>query len=100
MACIGEKAKWTHEQLHSSVHGDAAGPCWTDEERLVLQLAGELHDANSVSPLLCQQASEHYVAEQLIELIMLAGLYQTVSYMVNACGVQHESFAPKFPSAA
>jgi alkylhydroperoxidase family enzyme len=53
-----------------------------------------------VSSLLWQQASEHYSAEQLVELTMLAGLYHAVSFMVNAFGVQHESFAPRFPCAA
>jgi hypothetical protein len=53
-----------------------------------------------VSARLWQKASERYSSEQLIELIMLAGLYHAVSFMVNACGVQNESFAPEFPSAA
>jgi hypothetical protein len=38
--------------------------------------------------------------EQLVELVMLAGLYHAVSFMVNATGVQHEAFAPRFPSHA
>jgi len=36
----------------------------------------------------------------MVELIMLAGLYHAVSYMVNAADVQHEAFAPRFPSVA
>lgn len=100
VAGFGQKAQWTREQLHSSVHGDASDCCWNEEDQLVLKLADELHDTNSVSSLLWQQASEHYSAEQLVELTMLAGLYHAVSSMVNACGVQHESFAPRFPCAA
>jgi alkylhydroperoxidase family enzyme len=97
VARFGEKAQWTGDQLHASVHGDASDGCWSDEDRLVIRLADELHDTNSVSSALWQQASAHYAAEQLVELIMLAGLYHAVSFLVNACGVQHESFAPKFP---
>ena len=100
VASFDQKVQWTREQLHSSVHGDASDCCWTDEDQLVLNLADELHDTNSVSSLLWQQASEHYSAEQLVELTMLAGLYHAVSFMVNAFGVQHESFAPRFPCAA
>jgi alkylhydroperoxidase family enzyme len=100
VARFGQKAQWTRDQLHSSVHGDAGDCCWNDEDRLVLGLADELHDTNSVSPWLWQQASARYSSEQLVELIMLAGLYHAVSYLVNACAVQHESFAPRFPRAA
>ncbi len=99
VAAFGAKAQWTPEQLQSSVHGDAGGGCWTDEDRLVLRLADELHTTNSVGERLWQQASAHFAAAQLVELVMLAGLYHAVSFMVNACGVQHESFAPRFPPA-
>ena len=100
VASFGQKAQWTRDQLHSSVHGDASDCCWNDEDRLVIGLADELHDTNSVGPRLWQQASERYSSEQLVELIMLAGLYHAVSFLVNACEVQHESFAPRFPCVA
>lgn len=100
VASFGQKAQWTRDQLHSSVHGEANDGCWNDEDRLVLGPADELHDTNTVSPWLWQQASEHYSSEQQLELIMLAGLYHAVSFLVNACEVQHESSAPRFPRAA
>jgi hypothetical protein len=31
---------------------------------------------------------------------MLAGLYHAVSYVINAAGIQHEDFAPRFPETA
>jgi alkylhydroperoxidase family enzyme len=100
VAGFGEKAQWTPAQIHASVHGDARSACSAKEERLVLELADELHDTSTVSVPLWQRAAEHYSAVQLIELIMLAGLYHAVSFMVNACAIQHEPFAPRFPSAA
>ncbi len=42
----------------------------------------------------------HFAPDQLVELIMLAGLYHAVSYMVNATRVQHEAFARRFPTIA
>jgi alkylhydroperoxidase family enzyme len=100
IAGFGEKAKWTSEQMHSSVHGDADDSCWNEEDRLVIQIADELHATSNVSAPVWEPAAEHFSPEALVELIMLAGLYHAVSFMVNACGVQHEVFAPKFPSAA
>jgi alkylhydroperoxidase family enzyme len=100
VASFGEKAEWTSEQLHSSVHGGAGDSCWTDADRLIIRLADELHDTNTVGSALWQSAAEHFSAEQLVELIMLAGLYHAVSFMANACGVQREQFAPGFPGAS
>jgi len=100
IASFAEKVHWTAEQIYSSFRGSAEDSCWTNEDRLVIQVADELHDTSSVSEAVWRQAAEHFAAEALVELIMLAGLYHAVSYMVNACGVEHEAFAPRFPAAA
>ena len=98
VAIYGGKAEWTPAQLRSTVHGGADEACWSAEDRLVLRLADQLHDTNHVDDDLWTKASAQFTAEQLVELIMLAGLYHAVSYVINATGVQHEAFAPRFPS--
>ena len=100
IASFGEKAQWTREQVRSSVHGNATDACWAFEEQLVMDLADQLHDANNVDDSTWEKLSAHFTPEQLVELIMLAGLYHAVSFMVNACGVQPEAFAAAFPAAA
>jgi alkylhydroperoxidase family enzyme len=100
VAAFGSKAKWTKEQIHSSVHGGAEDICWNEEDRLVIRLADQLHDTAKVDEALWGSLAAHFKEEQLVELVMLAGLYHAVSFMVNATGVQHEAFAPRFPSHA
>lgn len=100
VAAFGPKAQWTPAQLHSTVHGSAGDECWSPEDRLVIRMADRLHDTHRIDDALWQDLAAHFEAEQLVELIMLAGLYHAVSYMVNATGVQHEAFAPKFPMKA
>jgi alkylhydroperoxidase family enzyme len=100
VSAFGAKAEWTPEQLHSSVHGDAQDDCWNHEDRLVIRLSDQLHATSGVEDSLWADLSAHFAADQLIELIMLAGLYHSVSYMVNACNVQLEDFGARFPSAA
>jgi alkylhydroperoxidase family enzyme len=97
IATFGAKAGWTPEQVHSSVHGGADDACWGAEDRLVIRLADQLHDTNRVDDSLWAELAAHFAPDQLVELIMLAGLYHAVSYMVNATGVEHEAFAAKFP---
>src|SRR6185369_159423 len=98
VAAFGAKAEWTGEQLRSSVHGGADDTCWNAEDRLVLRLADQLHGTAKVDEALWKDLSAHFKEEQLVELVMLAGLYHAVSFMVNATGVEHEAFAPRFPS--
>ena len=100
IASFGAKAEWTPEQVRSSVHGAATDDCWTVEDQLVIQLADQLHDSSQVDDSMWAKLSAHFAPEQLVELVMLAGLYHAVSFMVNACRVQPEAFAPAFPSAA
>lgn len=99
VAVYGAKAEWTPAQLHATVHGRADDPCWSPEDRLVVELADQLHDTSRVDEALWGAASGHFAGDQLLELVMLAGLYHAVSFVVNATGVQHEAFAPRFPDA-
>jgi alkylhydroperoxidase family enzyme len=100
VAVFGAKAQWTPAQLHSTVHGGAADDCWASDERLVILLADGLHDTNGVGDGLWAELAAHFAPEQLIELLVIAGLYHAVSYVINAIGIAHEAFAPRFPGMA
>jgi len=100
IATFGTKAQWTPAQIHSTVYGSAGDSCWDLEERLVIRLADQLHDTNRVDDTLWNEMAAHFAVDQLVELIMLAGLYHAVSYMVNAISVPKETFAPGFPRVA
>lgn len=98
IAIFGGRARWTPSQIYSTVHGGSEDACWSVEDRLVIRLADELHATSGTNDSLWKDLSEQFAADQLVELIMLAGLYHAVSFMVNAIGVEHEAFAPRFPS--
>jgi alkylhydroperoxidase family enzyme len=98
VANFGAKAGLGEEQRRSTVHGGADDGCWNDEDRIAIRLADQLHDRNNVDDALWQQASAAFSAAQLVELVMLAGLYHAVSLAVNAFRVAPEAFAPGFPS--
>jgi alkylhydroperoxidase family enzyme len=100
IAVFGTKAQLTPAEMHSTVHGGAADAGWSVEDRLIIQLADQLHDTNRVDDALWTELSERFAADQLVELIVLAGLYHAVSYVINAIGIQHEAFAPRFPKVA
>ena len=98
VAAFGSKAQWTEDHLHSSVHGGAEDACWDVEDQLIIRLSDELHNTSTVDDELWAALAAHFTEEQLVELIMLAGLYHSVSFLINAIGIQHEEDAPRFPS--
>ena len=98
VANFGAKAALNEAQLRSTVHGSAADDCWTaEEERMLLRLADQLHERQNVDDALWRDAAERFSPAQLVELVMLAGLYHAVSFAVNAFRVAPEAFAPGFP---
>ena len=96
-ALFAAKARLTQAELESTVHGGPADACWSVEDRLVIGLADQLHDTSQVDEALWGELSGRFAADQLVELIVLAGLYHAVSFATNAIGVQNEAFAPGFP---
>jgi len=99
VAVYGERAGWTAAQLQALRHPAADASEWTPEEEAALALADALHRHHDVDDALWQQLTSHFDDAQIVELIMLAGLYHAVSYLVNALRVPREAFAPRFPAA-
>jgi alkylhydroperoxidase family enzyme len=98
VALFGAKAQWSPEHIRASVRGSAEDAGWSADERLILRLADQLHASATVDDGLWTELARYFADDQLIELIMLAGLYHAVSFMVNATGVSSEEFAPGFPA--
>ncbi|MGE0325607.1 MAG: carboxymuconolactone decarboxylase family protein [Polyangiaceae bacterium] len=67
------------------------------EEQALIALVDELHDQSDVGDAVWAQATRHFSAEQLVECVVLAGLYRMVSYVVNALRVPLEEAALRFP---
>ena len=69
---------------------------WASGQLLLLNMVDELHGTSTVSDALWQQLAGEFSEEQLVELVMLTGLYHAVSFVVNALQVEQEEFAPGF----
>jgi alkylhydroperoxidase family enzyme len=87
-------------QLRSLVHGGAADPCWTDPERTLLRLCDALHATCTLDEALWQALEHAFSHEAILELLMLAGFYRTVSYLTNALRLPLEPDAARFPTSA
>ena len=65
----------------------------------LVRLADELHQTARVSDQLWTALSAHWEAPQLIELLVIAGMYHTIAYLANGAQVALEDWAARFPPA-
>ena len=91
------KASLTEAQITSLAVGGPDDACWTDAERLLIRLCDSLHEDCTVDDALWAELSRHHDDETLLELLMLAGTYRTVSYLVNSLRLPPEPGASRFP---
>jgi alkylhydroperoxidase family enzyme len=80
-------------QLHSTVHGGPGDACWSAEDRLLLRFCDALHADCTIEDALWTELRPAFSEEAILELLLLAGFYRTVSYLTNALVLPPEPFA-------
>jgi alkylhydroperoxidase family enzyme len=87
------------DQVAATAAGDSGDSAWAERDRLLIRLVDELHDTNTVSAELWEELADEFSPPQLLELIVTTGWYRTLSYLINAIGIEHETWAARFPAA-
>jgi alkylhydroperoxidase family enzyme len=95
---FGEKAGLTADQTYSTVRGTAEDGCWSEEDRLLIRLCDALHRDCDVNEELWQALSARFAENAVMEMLMLAGFYRTVSYLTNALRMPLERIGARFPA--
>lgn len=96
-AFFGKAVGLSDLQLAATVTGPADDPVWSERERAVIRLADELHDAADVSDATYGELERYFTAEQILELVVTAGWYHTISFVIGAARVAPEPWAARFP---
>ena len=86
-------------QITSLATGQPRDACWSAEESLLLALCDALHAGCDVDDALWHSLKLQFGDEAILELLMLAGFYRTVSYLTNALRLPLEPGAARFPSS-
>lgn len=100
VAVYAAKAGLTEEQVRSTVTGSAQDPCWSDEDRLLIRLCDALHRECDIDDALWLALRAAFPENAIIELLMLAGFYRTVSYLTNGLRIPLEGMGARFPAKA
>lgn len=83
-------------QQCSLVRGSGDDPCWPTEDRLLIRTCDMLHTSCDLDDALWGELRRAFSEEALIEVLMLAGFYRTVSYLTNALRLPLESYSARF----
>jgi 4-carboxymuconolactone decarboxylase len=94
---FGARAGLSEEQLAGTVTADADAPMWTASDALLVRLVDELHDTATVSDGLWDALARQWTPPQLLELLLVAGWYHAIAFIVNGVRVEHEDWARHFP---
>ena len=95
---FGQAVGLTEDQIAATAFACATDDdCWSEDDARLLWLADELYDTNTVSDGLWTRLKERYTEQQLLELIVIAGWYRTLSYVINAARIPLEPWAARFP---
>lgn len=100
IATFGDRAGFTEEQIYSLVHGAPADACWRAEEQALLRMCDSLHREVSLDDESWNSLRLSFSEEAILELLLLAGFYRTVSYLTNALRLPLEPTATRFPARA
>ncbi len=90
----------TEEQLTATVLSPPNDPVWAAGDASLIAAADALFDTATIDDPLWRELSARLDADQLIELVVVAGWYRLISYVLNAARVELEPWAARFPSRA
>ena len=93
---FGEKAGLTEDQIESLVRGGHEDSCWGADDALLIRLCDELHRTATLSDKLWEELRMEHAEAALIEMLMLAGSYHTVSYITNGLRLPLEPDGRRF----
>ena len=97
VAFFAERVGFTEVQLRSLVEGGAEDACWKPQEALLIRFCDALHASSDIGDALWTELRGQFSEEAMLELLLLAGFYRTVSYLTNALRLPLEDYAARFP---
>ncbi|MGW8764725.1 carboxymuconolactone decarboxylase family protein [Streptomyces sp. NPDC055815] len=97
-ATLAPRAGLGPELLRATAATDPT-PLVSERQAALLAAVDELHDTARLSESAWTALRGHYEDEQLLELLVLAGWYRTISYLANGLLLEEETWAAPFPGS-
>jgi alkylhydroperoxidase family enzyme len=97
IAFFAARAGLTAAQVRATTTENADDPTWTDEDRALIRACDQLHRTCDLDDSSWRDLRTHFPEEAILEVLMLAGYYRTVSYLTNALRLPLETYGARFP---
>ncbi|WP_306925765.1 hypothetical protein [Streptomyces luteogriseus] len=98
LAILARQAGLRPEQLQATTDTDpAANVSWPPHHAALLGAVDELHDTAQLSQAAWDALRVHEDG-QLLEFLVLAGWYRTISYLANGLLLEEEPWGARFPN--
>jgi 4-carboxymuconolactone decarboxylase len=91
---FGEAVGLTQQQIEATVTDQRD---WAANDRLLIAFADQLYDTDHIDDPLWDAMKAVWSEPQLLELIVTAGWYRTISYVLNGLRIEQEPWAARFP---
>ena len=96
VAIFGRAAKLSEEEVRETLVVPLAPERWSESEAALLATVDALHERATLSEAEFARIRGHFDDAQILEVLMLAGFYRTVSYLCNGLALPLEPFAARF----
>ncbi|WP_232661003.1 carboxymuconolactone decarboxylase family protein [Pseudonocardia sp. TRM90224] len=96
IARFADRVGLTGEQVASLTYGVPGDPCWSRHDAIVIEAVDSLLATSAIDDSLWSALSVELDEPQILDLCLLTGWYQAISYAANAAGVEREPWAPRF----
>ena len=97
---FAKAARLSDEQVAATVLSGADAACWSAAEQALIAAVDALHERARLSDVEFAALRAHYDQAQILEVILLAGFYHTVAYIVGGLDLPLEPNAARFPQRA
>ena len=98
VAFFAKRAGLDEAQLRSLVRGGPGDACWEAQDALLIRFCDALHETCDIDDALWAELRAQFSEDAMLELLLLAGFYRTVSLLTNALRLPLEPYAARFPS--
>ena len=75
----------TFDEIHNVRSGDGE---WGDADAALLQAIDEITANNCISEVTRTRLQEHFTNQQILDIILLHGMYQTLGCLINTWGLE------------
>lgn len=99
VAFFAARAGLDDAQIRSIASGGPDDAVWNEEDRVLIRACDLLHRTCDLDDGLWRALRDRFSEEAILEILMLAGSYRTVSYLTNALRLPLETYAARFPKS-